>query len=75
MAIRTLTYALAATAMTFATSVQAAAAPAPVPARSGAPVGDAEQLRGGSAFLPVAIFMLAVIALMVFDDDDGPQSP
>jgi hypothetical protein len=74
MAIRTLTYALAATAMTLGTSVQAAAASAPVPARSGAPIGEAEQI-GGSAFIPVAIFMLAIIALMVFDDDDGPQSP
>jgi hypothetical protein len=69
MAIRTLTYALAATAMTLGTSVQAAA-----PARSGAPIGEAEQLRG-SAFVPVAIFMLAILALMVFDDDDSPESP
>ena len=75
MAIRTLTYALAATSMTVGTSVQAAAAPASVPARSGAAIGEAEQLRG-SALLPVAVFMLAILALMVFDDDDeGPESP
>jgi hypothetical protein len=59
--------------MTLGTSVQAAA-PASAPARSGAPIGEAEQLRG-SAFVPVAIFMLAILALMIFDDDDSPESP
>ena len=74
MAIRTLTYALAATAMTVGTSVQAAA-PAAIPDRSGASIGETEQI-GRSALLPVAIFMLAIIALMVFDDDEeGPESP
>ena len=75
MAIRTLTYALAAAAMTSATIAQAA----PVPARASAPIANANQLGGGSEFLPVAVFMLAVLAVMLFtgdgDDADVPHSP
>jgi hypothetical protein len=75
MAMKTLTYALAATAMTWGTTVQAAA-PASVPARSGAPIGESEQFLGGSGLVPVAIFMLAILAIMVFnDDDESPESP
>lgn len=72
MAIRTLTYALAAAAMTVGVTVQAAA----VPARSGAPLGQSEQL-GGSEFIPVAIFMAAILGIMLFadDDDERPTSP
>ena len=74
MAIRTLTYALAAAAMTVGTSVQAAA----VPARSGAPLEQAEPL-GGSELIPVAIFMAAILSIMLFtgddDDIDSPTSP
>ena len=75
MAIRTLTYALAATAMTWGASAQAAA-PVSVPARSGASLEEADQLRGDSGLLPVAIFMLAILSLILFDDgDEGPSSP
>jgi hypothetical protein len=75
MAIKTLTYALAAAAMTSGAIAQAAV-PASVPARTGAPVGEADQLFGGE-FLPVAIFMLAILAIMLFDGDGGdvPVSP
>lgn len=73
MAIRTLTYALAAAAMTVGTSAHAAT----VPARSSAPVGQADQLFGGSELVPVAIFMAAILAIMLFadDGDDEPASP
>ena len=74
MAIRTLTYALAAAAMTVGVTVQAAA----VPARSGASLGQAEQL-GGSELIPVAIFMAAILGIMLFaddnDDNGSPASP
>jgi hypothetical protein len=72
MAIRTLTFALAAAAMTVGVSAQATA----VPTRSSAPVAQAEGL-GGSEFIPVAIFMLAILAIMLFDGDgdDAPASP
>jgi hypothetical protein len=75
MAIRNLTFALAAAAMTVGTTAQAAA-PLAVPARSGASVDDSEHL-GGMAIGAVAVFMLAVLALMIFDrgDDDVPNSP
>jgi hypothetical protein len=73
MAIRTLTYALAATAMTVGASVPAAA----VPARGSAPVEQADGLFGGSELVPVAIFMAAILAIMLFadDDDESPDSP
>lgn len=73
MAIRTLTYALAAAAITAGTSAHAAT----VPARSGAPVEQADQLFGGSELVPVAIFMAAILAIMLFadDGDDEPVSP
>ena len=72
MAIRTLTYALAAAAMTVGATVQAAA----VPARTSASVGQAEHL-GGSELIPVAVFMAAILAIMLFadDDDESPVSP
>jgi hypothetical protein len=72
MAIRTLTYALAAAAMTIGTSAHAAAPPA----RTSTPMAQAEQL-GGSEFIPVAIFMAAILSIMLFagDDDEGPASP
>ena len=75
MAIRTLTFALAAAAMATG-SIAQAAAPAPVPARSSAVVGEAEHL-GSSELLPVAAFMLAILAIMLFDGDgdDAPHSP
>ena len=70
MAIRTLTYALAAAAMTVNTSAHAA-----VPVRSSAPVEETEQL-GGSELIPVLIFMAAILAVILFadDDDDIPVS-
>jgi hypothetical protein len=74
MAIRTLTFALAGAAMTLGASAHAAAA---VPARSSSPMGQAEQL-GGSELIPVAVFMLAVLAIMLFadsDSEDRPESP
>lgn len=71
MAIRTLTYALAAAAMTVGTTANAAAAPA----RNGAPVEQGEQLFGGSELIPVAIFMAAILAIMLFADDDDDESP
>ena len=76
MAIRTLTFALAAAAMTSGTIAQAAV-PAAVPARSGGALGQADQLRSGSGLLPVAIFMLAILAIVLFDGDgdDAPDSP
>ena len=72
MAFRTLTISLAATALTLGAATQAAA-----PVRSAAPVEDADQLSGGSEFLPVAIFMAAILAIMLFADDDNdlPTSP
>lgn len=71
MAIRTLTFTLAAAAMTVGTTAQAAA----VPVRSNSPVDQAEGL-GGSELIPVAVFMLAILAIMLFDDsDDRPTSP
>ena len=73
MAIRTLTYALAAATMTVGTSAHAAA----VPARSGAPVEQADQLFGGNELIPVLVFMAAILAIMLFtdDDDESPDSP
>lgn len=75
MAIRTLTLALAATAMTASGTAHAAAAPA----RSSASVGQAESLFGGSELIAVAVFMAAILAIMVFDGDDDdadrPTSP
>lgn len=75
MAIRTLTFALAATAMTVGASAHAAA----VPARSSASMDQGEHLFGGSELIPVAIFMAAILAIMLFADDDGdadrPTSP
>ena len=76
MAIRTLASALAAAAMTLGASAQAAA-PVSVPVRSSASLGEAEQLGGGMGLLPVAIFMLAIVGIMLFDSDgdEDPQSP
>jgi len=73
MAIKTLAFALAAVAMTAGTSAQAAA----VPLRGGASVEQADELGGGSELLPVAIFMLAILSIMLFtgDGDEGPASP
>jgi hypothetical protein len=75
MAIRTLTYAIAATAMTVVTSAPAAA----VPVRSSASVEQTEHFLGGSELVPVAIFMAAILAIMLFaddgDDDESPSSP
>lgn len=77
MAIRTLTFVLAAAAMTVGTSAQAAA----VPARSSASVDQTEQLFGGSELIPVAILMAAIVSIMLFagdednDDTDSPTSP
>lgn len=75
MAIRTLTYALAAAAMTVGTSAQAAA----VPARSSASLEQSDQLFGGSELVPVIVFMAAILAVMLFtgdgDDDESPTSP
>jgi len=73
MAIRTLAYALTAAVVTVGTSAQAAA----VPVRSSAPVEQADQLFGGSDFIPVAIFMAAILSIMLFadDDDESPASP
>jgi hypothetical protein len=61
--------------MSWGSSVHAAAAPASLPARSGAAIGETEQLSGGSGLVPVAIFMLAILAIMIFDDDERPESP
>lgn len=76
MAIRTLTYALAAAAMTVGASAQAAA----VPARSSAPMEQGEQLFGGSELIPVLVFMAAILGIMLFtgddnEDDGSPASP
>ena len=74
MAIRTLTSALAAGALMLAASAQAAA-PVAAPARTSAPVGEVEQL-GGSGFLPVGIFIVALlVALFVASDSDGDDLP
>ena len=73
MAIRTLTFALAAAAMTAGTSAQAAG----VPARSSTPLASADHLAG-SELLPVAVFMAAILSIMLFagdDDDELPASP
>ena len=73
MAISTLKIALAATALMVGATAHAAA-----PARSGTPVEGGEQLFGGSELLPVAIFMAAILAVMLFadsDDSDLPTSP
>ena len=72
MAIRTLACAVAAAALTAGTSAHAAA-----PVRSTAPLEEAEGL-GGSVFLPVAIFMAAILAAIIVaneDDDDLPACP
>jgi hypothetical protein len=76
MAIRTLTIALAAAAMTVGASAQAAA-PVTAPARSGASLDRAEQLSGAGDFLPFAVFLLAILAVVIFtaDGDDSPSSP
>ena len=76
MATRILKSALAAAALVTAAGAQAAA-PAGIAARSSASVEDAESLSGGSGFLPVAIFIAAVLAVMLFEDDDNdlPTSP
>lgn len=75
MAIRTLTYALAATAMTVGTSAHAAA----VPVRSSTPVEQSDQLFGGNELIPVLVFMAAILAIMLFatddDNDERPSSP
>ena len=72
MAIRTLTYALAVASMTVGATSQAAA----VPARSSAPVGQADELFGGSELVPVLIFMAAILGIMLFaGDDDNDESP
>jgi Mrp family chromosome partitioning ATPase len=67
--MRTLTFALAAGLGTVGASVQAAA-PISVPARSGANLGQTNQLAGNSEWIPVVVFMLAVLSIMLFDDDD-----
>jgi hypothetical protein len=73
MAIRTLTFALAAAAMTVGTSAQAAA----VPDRSASSLDQAEDLFGGSELIPVLVFMAAILAIILFvdDGDESPDSP
>ena len=60
MALRTLTYTLAAATLTVGASAQAAG---PVPARASSSVEGADHLSGNTGFLAVAVFMLAVLSL------------
>jgi hypothetical protein len=69
MAMKTLTFALAAGLMTVGASVQAAA-PISVPVRSSANLEQANEFAGNSELIPVLVFMLAILSIMVFDDDD-----
>jgi len=75
MAIRSLTFALAAAALTVGASAQAAA---PVAPRASSPIAGSEQLGGTSDFLPFAIFIAAILAIVVIagdEDEDFPTSP
>jgi hypothetical protein len=76
MTVRTLAYSLAAAAMTVAATAHGAA---PLSAaRSSAAVSEADELGGGSDFLPVLIFMAAIVAMVLVvdgDNDDLPASP
>jgi len=74
MVFRTLTSALAAATLSVGATAHAAA---PVPARTSASVEGTDQLSGTSGFLPVAIFMLAILSIILFadDGDDLPDSP
>lgn len=73
MAIRMLTYALAAAGLTVGATAQAAA-PVDAPLRSGASIDEAEHLSG-SGLIPVLVAMLAILSIIVFDSDDDPVSP
>jgi hypothetical protein len=72
MASKTLTFALAAAALTVGTTAEAAA-----PARTASPAVQSEGLAGGSDLLPVLVFVAAILAVFIFGDDDAerPQSP
>ena len=71
MAIRKLTYALAAAGMMIGTTAHAAA----VPARQSAPIDQADQLSGDTGMIAVVVGILAILAIIVFDNDDSPSSP
>lgn len=76
MAFRTLTYALAVAGVTAGAAAQAAA---PVAAfdRNSSPVEGAEQLAGGTEWIPAVIAILAMLSILLFegDGDDAPVSP
>jgi hypothetical protein len=74
MAIRKLTYALAAAGMIAGTTAQATA-PLDASVRSGASMGEAEQLGWNHEWIPVIVAMLAILSIIVFADDDDPVSP
>lgn len=78
MAIRTLTYALAAAGMTLGATATAASA-APLPDRSGSAIGDAEQIGGNAGLIAVLVGIAAILSIIIFDgddyDDDIPVSP
>lgn len=74
MAIRQLTYALAAAGMAFGTTAHAA----DVPARGSTSIDGAEQLTGSPGLLAVIVGIAAILAILAFegnDDEDLPTSP
>ena len=72
MMLKNLTYTLAAAGMILGTTAQAAAS---VPARGSASVEHAEGLSGDTGLIPVAVAILAILAIIIFDNDDDPVSP
>ena len=70
MALRKLTYALAAAGMIIGTTANAA----PV-ARDSSAVAGTEQLSGDSGVIAVVVGILAILSIILFDNDDDPASP
>jgi hypothetical protein len=74
MAVRKLSYTLAAVGMIAGTTAQATA-PLDVSVRSSAAMGEAEQLGRNHEWIPVIVAMLAILSIIVFAGDDDPVSP
>lgn len=67
--------ALVAGSLLISTSAAAAQQPAPLPARSGAEVEDADGIVGSLAIIGLVVVLLVIGVFVLLDDDDEPTSP